>query len=193
MEIYMSSLLASLKPYYYYLIGEGIKKIEVRKTYPKADHWDRAVSFYMSKDEKSFAKIPKEFQEKYRKHFGKVGMRFVCDRITTAECGNYAILPKKDICLDAFELLDYADEKTVYGWHITDLVIYDEPKELSEFYVEGDCDCLNCKKCYWFDKGNGFNVEDDCNLAYKGMAEHKSYKPIIRPPQSWCYVEELGV
>jgi hypothetical protein len=32
-------------------------------------------------------------------------------------------------------------------------------------------------------------VEDDCNLAYKCVELHKSFKPITRPPQSWCYVE----
>lgn len=77
----MRKVLASLKPYYYYLVGEGIKKIEVRKGMPKASDWDNEVLFYMSKDEKSFAKIPKEFQEKYRKHFGKVGMQFICDKV----------------------------------------------------------------------------------------------------------------
>jgi hypothetical protein len=50
---------------------------------------------------------------------------------------------------------------------------------------------MNCKNCAWFDRGNGYNVEDDCNLAYKGADEHKSYKPIKRPFQSWGYVEEL--
>ena len=77
----MKSVLASLKPYYYYLIGEGIKKIEVRKDMPKARDWNKEVLFYMSKDVKSFAKIPKEFQGKYRKHFGKVGLKFICDKV----------------------------------------------------------------------------------------------------------------
>lgn len=128
---------------------------------------------------------------------GKVIGYFICDRIVEFEndCYEPTFAETADLSCVGFEgLCDYLGAKEKgYGWHITDLVIYDKPKELSEFYVEGDCDCLNCKKCYWFDKGNGFNVEDDCNLAYKGMAEHKSYKPIIRPPQSWCYVEELGV
>lgn len=34
----MRKVLASLKPYYYYLVGEGIKKIEVRKDMPKASY-----------------------------------------------------------------------------------------------------------------------------------------------------------
>ena len=72
-------ILASLKPYYYYLIGEKIKTLEIRKSDLK--NLPQDVLFYMSKDEKSFEKIPKEFQEKYRKHFGKVGIEFICDSV----------------------------------------------------------------------------------------------------------------
>ena len=52
-------ILASIKPYYYYLIAEEKKKIEVRKMALK--NLPQDIAFYMSKDEKSFAKIPKEF------------------------------------------------------------------------------------------------------------------------------------
>lgn len=140
----MKKVLASLKPYYYYLVGEGIKKIEVRKNMPKASDWDKEVLFYMSKDVKSFAKIPKDFQEKYRKHFGKVGMQFVCDWITkiTPNCdikgsvnqyihGYPAILG--DDCLSFQEMKAYLGNKNGYSWHISELKIYDKPKELNEF------------------------------------------------------------
>lgn len=141
----MKSVLASLKPYYYYLVGEGIKKIEVRKGMPQAEDWDKDTFFYMSKDEKSFAKIPKEFQEKYRKHFGKVGLRFVCDnviqwnykRFITMTGTNDTYFPFRDdlksTCLTYEEFESYGKGETLYGWHITDLKIYDKPKELSEF------------------------------------------------------------
>jgi predicted transcriptional regulator len=138
----MRDVLISLKPYYYYLIGEGIKKVEVRKSYPKAEDWSRNSWFYMSRDEKSFAKIPTEFQEKYRKHFGKVGMRFVCD--TNID------IPHKDLaenfrrlthdiitpsCLKVKELEEYLGTKDGYGWHITDLVVYDEPISIENFGI----------------------------------------------------------
>ena len=32
------------------------------------------------------------------------------------------------------ELLDYLGDHNGYGWHISDLVIYDHPRKLSEFY-----------------------------------------------------------
>lgn len=189
----MKDLMASLKPYYYYLIGEGIKKWEVRKNAPKADDWSRKVNFYMSKDEKSFAKIPKEFQEKYRKHFGKVGLRVIVDWIDIIECdsNSHLYFSLNGTCLSQEEIRSYCNGQDLSAWHIYDKLLLDKPKELSEFYVEGDCDCMNCRNCAWFDRENGYNVEDDCNLAYKGADEHKSYKPIKRPPQSWCYCEEL--
>ena len=132
---------------------------------------------------------------------GKVIGEFVCDKIYDINphfdkpdfCNQYLCdwtWGEATACLSFTEMNDYLKGKKGYGWHISDLVIYDEPKELSEFYVEGDCDCMNCRNCAWFDRGNGYNVEDDCNLAYKGVAEHKSYKPITRPPQSWCYIED---
>ena len=186
----MSSLLASLKPYYYYLIGEGIKKIEVRKTYPKADHWDRAVSFYMSKDEKSFAKIPKEFQDKYRKHFGKVGLKFVCDKVYEAkwvrdfEYGNWywdIRYNPQDDCLTPMELAKYiGDNEIYYGWHISDLVIYDKPKELGEFKKAG----------FMTEEQWLYNLYPNTHCHYEAWAKRFD---IAKPPQSYMLVEELGV
>ena len=57
--------------------------------------------------------------------------------------------------------LRYAKGKTLYGWHISDLRIYDTPKELSEFTGLRD--------------------------AKFGAAPYE----IKRPPQSWCYVEAM--
>jgi len=43
----------------------------------------------------------------------------------------------EDLCeeaqLDNFQLLRYGKGKPLFGWHISDLKIYDKPKELSEF------------------------------------------------------------
>lgn len=51
---------------------------------------------------------------------------------------------------------------------------------------------MNCHKCGWFERGNGYNVEDDCGLVYEYMGSGKTLKPLFRPPQSWCYVEDMG-
>ena len=70
---------------------------------------------------------------------GKVIGEFVCDRIqeiTYTQIYNFGRY--KDVCeaetrLDFYALDDYLKQKNGYGWHITDLVIYDKPKELGEF------------------------------------------------------------
>lgn len=95
-------------------------------------------------------------------------------------------------CVPKEFLEAYSKGRPLYAHFIVSPKRYEKPKELSEFVVEGDCDCLNCKKCAWFDKGNGFNVEDDCNLAYQNVHRKESLKPLFRPPQSWCYVEEMN-
>ena len=182
----MRKVLARLKPYYYYLVGEGIKTIEVRKNMPKASDWDNEMLFYMSKDVKSFAKIPKEFQEKYRKHFGKVGMQFVCDWIVkiTPHCDiegcvnqyihDYPAILGENDCLSFKEMKAYLGNKNGYDWHISNLKIYDKPKELNDF----------CKPC----KITPPICDDRCEYYsdYSGVCMNY----VNRPPQSWCYVEK---
>lgn len=176
-------ILASLKPYYYYLIGERKKTIEVRKSALKDLPQD--IVFYMSKDEKSFAKIPKEFQGKYRKHFGKVGLAIVCDKITRYNCDkNFdeyfiagyigAYMPLKEMCLTNKDLIEYGKGRPLYGWHISDLNIYDKPKELSKFRIS----CNRKNLCYSCNRFTG-KPWDICNNS------------ITRPPQSYMFVEEL--
>ena len=121
---------------------------------------------------------------------GKVIGEFTIWKVKRYEKASY--IPETDIdlgCVPKEFLMAYSKGKPIYANYIAKPIKYDKPRELSEFYVEGDCDCMNCKTCAWFDRGNGYNVEDDCNLAYKGASLHKSLKPITRPPQSWCYVE----
>lgn len=193
-------ILASLKPYYYYLIGERKKTIEVRKTALK--NLPQDIAFYMSKDEKSFAKIPKEFQEKYRKHFGKIGMRVVCDEVEElhewelSPQGKFADFERERLekfltaaCLSEEEVVRYRKNlpyfKPLYGWHISDLKIYDKPKELSEFKTppceKSEKACANCK---WLAKVNTPDVyECECYV--------EDGRPITRPPQSYMFVEEV--
>lgn len=180
----MRKVLASLKPYYYYLVGEGIKKIEVRKDMPKASDWNKEVLFYMSKDIKSFAKIPKELQGKYRKHFGKVGLKFICNKVEVFSVGS---LRYDDIvelaCLSYTEMINYfykpeeLDGNTAkfgYGWHISDLKIYDKPKPIMQFYKPCPIEWKNCPGCEFYSTNTGCCMNN-----------------ITRPPQSYMYVEEV--
>lgn len=192
------AVLMSIKPYWVFLIiakamGWNIgkeKTIEVRKNYPKDENWDKVVKIYCSKDKKSFAKIPKEYKPLMQKLLGKVTGEFVCDGISGNLVGyrrgveGYWGL-KDGTCLRMNELMNYGRWKTLYGWHISDLVIYDKPKELSGFVricpewekEEITDKCLNCE--HRFINRADYFVCCDC----------EGELPIRRPPQSWCYVE----
>ena len=95
-------------------------------------------------------------------------------------CDNYKanILCRKS-CATLEELRRYIGTgiNTFYAWHISDLKIYDKPRELSEF--SRPCSysglCFSCKRTSFKKDGNLL-----CNTK------------ITRPPQSWCYVEDLG-
>jgi hypothetical protein len=223
-------ILASIKPYYYYLIAEEKKKIEVRKSALKDLPQD--IVFYMSKDEKSFAKIPKEFQEKYRKHFGKVGLAIVCDRIDEFYCASVPYQKEnnlgyghfvdngvykvngwhegvvferndrhidsmlknndlKEMCLSAQEIFDYIGiGKHLYGWYISDLKIYDKPKELSEFTSPRVCGNYKDLPAYIHEGCNMCKYSYTINCMIKCRIDGR--EPLTRPPQSYMYVEEVG-
>lgn len=208
----MKSVLRSIKPYWLYLIIIGKKTVEVCKDFPKADDWNKEVNLYCSKDAKSFNRIPEKDREWMRKYLGKVSCKFVCKRIDTI--GKRGINNNFDYCYQSLNVFGNDDieveitaiqkscipkvELNAYGaasmrlfaWHITDLVIYDKPKELTWFIVPSKIGCCNegkCKGCKYLDRGNGFNLEDDCNAKFNT----DEYKPLRKPPQSWCYVEEF--
>lgn len=81
---------------------------------------------------------------------------------------DYDYLNKCQLSLD--NLKKYSSGGGLYGWHISDLVIYDKPKELSGFRKPIIChrgiQKDNCNGCW------------DCEIK--------------RPPQSWCYTEILN-
>lgn len=76
----------------------------------------------------------------------------------------------------------YAKGKTLYGWHISDLKIYDVPKELSEFYTidESGNDC--CIACVYHETP----IEE---MPCRTCTGERRY--LYRSPKSWQYVEKL--
>ena len=201
----MKSVLISIQPYWVFLIiakamGWKIDKektIEVRKNFPKAEDWNKLVKIYCSKDRKSFNRIPKEYQPLMQAFLGKVVGKWVCDKIydikpyfdrpdllTQYECGWKH--GKEFDCLSFSEMNSYLLEDNGYGWHISDLKIYDKPKELSEFYSAGwDMPCEHKKRgfnmdfCMAYENGSHFCKELICDK-----------KRLTRPPQSWQFIEE---
>lgn len=186
----MKAILISIQPYWVFLIiaktmGWNIDKektVEVRKNYPKSNDWNKVVKIYCSKDKKSFAKVPKEYQSFMEKFLGKVIGEFICDELT----GGFWISPFSDYlqrqsCLSYDEVCDYANGKPIFAWHISNLVIYDKPRELSEFsaYTKNKCPAYLNGVCLDRTQNDVIHCENlDC-----------PHKRITRPPQSWMYCE----
>lgn len=118
---------------------------------------------------------------------GKVIGEFVCDSVTCIQAyyghsgekhlTNLFGIDIKNTCLSLHEIFDYiiGDKKDGTGWlyHITDLKIYDKPKELDMFRKPCSFSCE--------EYGNG---KGDCSTCGE-------LNTLTRAPQSWCYVEEL--
>lgn len=186
----MKSVLISIQPKWCELIASGKKTVEVRKTKPKLDVPFK-VYIYCTKDNTFAEKTLRGFSDDgkaiyYKANKGKVIGEFVCDKVTRADCGQYCGLPQKDTQIDPLDLMDYADEKTLYGWHISDLVIYDQPRGVAGFYhyCGDDPKCDGCELLYYSNTECG-KEEFCCSNMY-------GCKNLERPPQSWCYVVEGG-
>ena len=87
-------------------------------------------------------------------------------------------------------------DKSFYGWHISSLVIYDKPKELSEFAVVDNEAVSNCEyrtRAYnnpEYTNGAVLRGGYFCSKTYDWCKKCKT-KPLTRVPKSWCYVEAI--
>ena len=177
----MREILISIKPKWCELIANGKKTVEVRKTKPRLTTPFK-VYIYCTKDNTD--KVPSRIWWKADKtgfqHIlnGKVIGEFVCDKIyRISHCGtcnkdirlrivdenlflkelNNAYLDKCQLSYS--DIKEYSNGISVYGWNISNVVIYDIPKELSSFFASG-------------------TQTFDCPPLVK----------LKRAPQSWCYV-----
>lgn len=169
----MKAVMLSIKPKYCKLIASGKKTIELRKTRPKIETPLKCY-IYCTKDNTDICpkRIWWKADETGFQHImnGKVIGEFVCDAIIVDKTFGHDDLFNAAACLSVAEVAAYCINKEIYGWHISNLVIYDKPKELSEFYKHDNT----------YDNAFGWVFEDRPKKV-----------PIKRPPQSWCYVEEV--
>lgn len=188
----MKSVLIAIRPQWAEKIVSGEKTIEVRKTAPK----EVPFKCYIYETKGQYVKFTHGAHTKYGYGRGKVIGEFICDRIemVNAKCSNYGIdLFYHDCltngCLTEREIEKYfnvpedrdlrAMKGNGYVWNISDLKIYDKPKELSEFRKPcpyGDLPCWICPSC---------DKDENDNLI-------QCFNTVSRPPQSWQYIEDLG-
>lgn len=161
------------------------KRIEVRKTAPKEVPFKAYI--YCTQGDDLWLNLGASISLKSEAPWAvrvnkKVIGEFICDKVmflTPLGLRGFEMREEilKLICLTNDDLNAYGGLKTLYGWHISDLKIYGKPKELSEFikacpYTDGSY-CLG-QKCEHYGDYSG-----KCCCVVK------------RPPQSWCYVEEV--
>lgn len=173
------AVMLSIRPKWCEKICGGEKTIEVRKTRPKLETPFKCYIYCTSgRPDLNIPISPERLMQDYLETGsmqslncplgnGKVIGEFACNRIDRLAPANepYGIYDIDDdyvsqTCLENGALWDYGHGTPLYGWHISNLRIYDEPRELSEF--------------------TGLR-----NTRF-GAAPYD----IKRPPQSWCYVEE---
>lgn len=189
----MKAILMSIRPEWVAKILNGEKTLEVRKSYPKSK-LPIEVYIYCTKGGALLFKEystnsywAEEENKNYRPHYalnGKVVGYFTLNKVSrTYEFYEQELLDKA--CLSDNELFAYLKHDEGYAWHIDNLVVFDKPKELSEFYG------AFTHKRYEHIFGNNA-VELDKKYGglrqpIKGGYEYKY--PLTRAPQSWCYVE----
>lgn len=186
----MKSVLISIKPEWCEKIANGKKTIEVRKTAPQEVPFKCYIYETQGRTETPWVDEDGHFIYKGR---GQVIGEFVCDKvynlvnafggIVFADENLNQLDPQlfRDMsCLTDEQTADYLGEKDGYGWHISDLKIYDKPKELSEFYRP----CSYSGICY---SCNRFRPNGTPNDKPNDFCDGE----ITRPPQSYMFVEEV--
>ena len=153
----MKSVLISIQPKWCELIASGEKTMEVRKTKPKMKTPFKCYiycTYGQGLIERSDPCLPNMLiEQKVTKEKtwgsccnGKVIGEFVCDRIYHIGNNGRFIIDgdqaltngiARESCLDFRDMRDYLGARDGYAWHISDLQIYDTPRELDSF--RGTC------------------------------------------------------
>lgn len=170
----MKSVLISIRPEWCEKIANKVKSLEIRKTVPKLKPPFKVYIYctsgppylnshngYVYLEERDV--LGYRGQGLYKRLNPGVIGEFVCDAIIShCEMAN-ADIAERQGCIKREDLLAYANGGELFGWHISDLVIYEKPKKINKF-VSASILNTNC------------------------FGQH--LKLLDRPPQSWCYVEE---
>ncbi|MBQ7959761.1 MAG: hypothetical protein IJ285_00910 [Clostridia bacterium] len=179
----MKAVLISIQPKWCELIASGKKTVEVRKTRPKIETPFKCYIYCThGKTVDDILTFAEYKNGKYMGDYyanGKVIGEFICDDIITDKTFGHNALFKTSACMSDADVSAYCLNKEMYCWHISDLVIYEQPKELIEFSYPCKNDCDTCK----YNRLNSWaNTTEPVMMCQR-------YVP--NAPQSWCYVAEL--
>lgn len=184
----MKAILISIRPEWCEKILSGEKTLEVRKTKPKINPPFKCYIYSSNSSNGKIYTMPRDSHQQINQRI--VG-EFICDKIRFYSGKSWLV--KEDIenatagsCLTLEQIKEYAgwrkaktfaERKNLYLWHISALHIYSEPIKMKDFFGIKPCkksnDCCVCEK--WDDE------KMDCDESLS----------ITRPPQSWCYIDEI--
>lgn len=190
------AVMLSIRPKWCEKICSGEKTIEVRKTRPKLETPFKVYIYCTLPKYPHEDFIATDYPKPQLYGGGKVIGEFTCDRIDrlvrvgfggSGEPAKYyicnsdmSVLPLVGICEDACltkeELEKYIGGHEGFGWHISNLKIYDTPKELIEFHTWKKC--KSCSKSGY--ESTACIYDENCMIP----------AAITKAPQTWCYVEE---
>lgn len=193
------AVMLSIRPKWCEKIISGEKTIEVRKTRPKLETSFKCYVYCTLQGCNEFFRVDlggdvaKWNRGKWADRKGNVIGEFTCDRIYKIDKDSTDFLFKAGglsvykqaaeekcglrVAMTDDELHGYLGHCQGYGWHISDLVIYDEPKELIEFHTRKKC--KSCSKSGY--ESTACIYDENCMIP----------AAITKAPQSWCYVEAM--
>jgi predicted transcriptional regulator len=154
--------MLSIRPDWCDLIVSGDKTVEIRKTRPRIETPFRCFIYQTGEY------IPAYVQGKYsgKRKPGMVIAEFICDALEKLDMDSVGLIIDRtkehtdwNPCMTRSELLKYTGGMKPYGWHISDLKVYDRPRPLSDF------------------------------KRWKKAGRWETLERLERAPQSWCYVE----
>lgn len=185
----MKAVVLSICPKWCELIANGKKTVEVRKSAPNIEVPFKCY-IYCTEDAKTTDRLWILNEQLRTKYGGLVAVcaylenrdalsigngqvigEFVCNGIIADKTLGRDEMFNACACMNETDAVAYCKGKEVYGWHISDLVIYDKPKALRQF-------------------GTLVRTRDWERGTEHFYVNEKWYKPMKKPPQSWCYVEE---
>lgn len=174
------AVLISIRPEWVEKIARDEKTVEVRKTRPKLETPFKCY-IYRTK-----GTVPHIINGKWvqMEVGGTIIAEFTCDRVETINAATepYGIYDVDDDFVAQTRLVDgalwdYGKGVTLYGWHISNLKIYETPKELTEFHTWKKC--KSCSKSGY--ESTACIYDGNCMVPVA----------ITKAPQSWCYVEKM--
>lgn len=210
----MKAVLLSIRPEWCKKILSGEKTVEVRRTCPvHGTPFKVYIYCTLAGSDSLFMDVLNRDVAAWNRggwpeKRGRVIGEFTCKKITglthVGETGNWELAslcvmapgsyykPADELleaaCMSKETAEEYLKGRDGCGWHISDLKVYDNPKPLSDFSKHGFSSlfgtnvCGN-EGCKYYEPSGDRMVPPTCGL--------NGYCSLHRPPQSWCYVEEL--